>query len=108
MILRRGGAFVALALAALAFVPVALGSSDEPEDPDCVSVGVSNMVEGLRVIAYAGREIALGFEADQPGEGVGFVVYLAPSVCTGLGGIGMQASSGFALPPEEPSFPALP
>lgn len=102
--------FGALSLAILVFVvalPVAGASNDT--EANCVSVGLTDMVDKLRIIAYTGREIALGFGTDQPGEGIGFVVYVAPSVCTGLGGLSTQsASSQPPVPREIPSYPALP
>lgn len=109
MILRRFGAAIVLIAVLVASAPV-YAAGGEPEQPNCFSVGWTNMVDTLRVIAYAGREIALGFETDQPGEGVGFVLYLAPSVCTGVGGLsGIQSNTAANPPPAEiPSYPALP
>lgn len=105
MILRRFGA--ALLIALVLAVPAVPAAGEEPETPNCFSVGWTNMVDTLRIIAVAGREIALGFETDQPGEGLGFAVYVAPSVCTGLGGLPSMTAGTASVPPV-PSYPALP
>lgn len=73
-------AIMALAVVTLALVPLPVAAADE-----CVEVTTATFSEGMRVIANAGRQIALGFRSGDPGDGVAFVVIITPSVCSGLG-----------------------
>ena len=73
-------ALLALAVLALAMVPLPYAAAD-----DCVEVSTATFSEGMRIIANAGRNIALGFRSGDPGDGVAFVVIITPSVCSGFG-----------------------
>lgn len=80
-------ALFVLALFTLATLPMPLAAAD-----DCVEVSTATFSEGTRIIANAGRQLALGFRTASPGDGLGFVVIITPSVCSGfgLGGLGLE------------------
>ena len=95
------GALVVLALAFGASLPASADQSLEREidaEYNCVSVSYATFADSLRIIANGGREIALGFTLDEPGEGVGLVVYIAPEVCA--------SATGSGQPPLSPNEPA--
>lgn len=95
---------MALVVGGTILLPVTLGDDNVGS---CWSISVDRFADRLRVIATPGREIALGLTADSPGEGVGLVMYIAPSTCTGLGGVPPLTDSASAAS-GAPSYPALP
>lgn len=100
-----------LAIVTLAIVPLPQAAAD-----DCVEVSTTTFSEGLRVIANAGRQLALGFRSGEPGDGVGFVIIITPSVCSGFGlsGMGLEGVDPHHLAGEarntisDPTFLPLP
>lgn len=73
-------AFVILAILCAAIVPVPMASAGA-----CVDVDADTFSDTFRVIANTGNQIALGFRAPAPGDGVAFVVIITPSLCGGVG-----------------------
>ncbi|HUR68316.1 MAG TPA: hypothetical protein VM370_03655 [Candidatus Thermoplasmatota archaeon] len=102
-------AIVLAGIIALAIVPLPFAAAS-----DCVELDTATFANGLHVIANAGRQLALGFQSDTPGDGMSFVVIVTPSVCSGVGlGDGLDLSG---LAPEDvedvleqtPVYPLLP
>lgn len=81
-------AFVLAALLALTLLPVPQAAAS-----DCVEVLTQTYGDGLRVIANAGRQIAIGAQASTLGDGTRVVVVITPAVCGGLG-VGISDMSG--------------
>lgn len=73
---------------------------------DCITLEADSFSERLAVIAYGGRELALGVTAPDPGDGIALVAYITPSVCTGLGAP-VSAGRG-SVDTDVPRYPALP
>lgn len=102
---------LALAMLILAAAPVPLAGAGVA---DCVSVEAASFAERLAIIAHGGRQVALGFAAPAPGDGVSFVAYISPTLCTGVGlPSPISGTSGASLPtapatPDAPSYPGLP
>lgn len=93
------------ALVAFAIVSTALAQLPLAAASDCVELNTATFSEGFRVIANAGRQVALGFRSGTPGDGVAFVVIITPAVCTGLG---VSPSESSAVREQAPSFLPLP
>jgi len=69
---------LAVILVAALFTPTAQASG-------CIDVEYSTFGEGLGVIATTGRQLALGFVSDSPGDGLGFILIITPALCGGFG-----------------------
>lgn len=87
-------AIVLAALTMVAASPLAVA-----EGETCVSMYVQEYASGLSVIAETGSVIRLGFKSGTPGDGVGYVLEIAPSLCAGpgslpIGGLGQQSAQG--------------
>ena len=55
----------------------------------CLDVDHNYFGEGLRIIANSGRQLAFGIVSGDPGQGVGVIVIITPSLCGPLGvGVG--------------------
>lgn len=72
-------------LGVLAFLLIAATYSPTAAASGCIQVEYANFGSGLHVIADAGRELAFGVVTGYPGEGVGAVVIITPSLCAGVG-----------------------
>lgn len=72
-------------LGVLAFLLVAATYTPTAAASGCVQVEYANFGSGLHVIANSGREIALGLVSGYPGEGIGAILIITPSLCGGIG-----------------------
>ena len=81
-------ALFVLAIVTLAIIPLPQAAAG-----DCVEVNTTTFSEGLRVIANAGRQLALGIRSGEPGDGIGFVLIITPAVCSGFGIGGLSSDS---------------
>ena len=63
----------------------------------CLDVDYSYFGEGLRIIANSGRQLAFGIVSGDPGQGVGIIVIITPSLCGPLGiGVGTNGADPLA------------
>jgi len=68
------------AIVLVAFSPAA--SAGGPET--CIEMVFASFANGLAIIATTGDSIAFGFASGYPGDGVGYVAIITPSLCTGV------------------------
>lgn len=71
-----------LLITAVVLVGLSPVASAGPEA--CIEMILANYASGLRIIANTGDSIALGFASGYPGDGVGYVAIITPSLCTGI------------------------
>lgn len=71
-------AMVLAALVLVASSPLAYAAGDT-----CVAMRVQDYASGLSIVAQTGSVVALGFMSGAPGDGVGYVLYITPALCTG-------------------------
>lgn len=89
-----------LVLVAMSFTPQAAASG-------CIDVELRNFGSGLHVIADTGREIAFGFVTGYPGEGVGAVLIITPTLCGALDIGAIHASAPTLEPASTSADPML-
>lgn len=90
---------LALVLMVASFTPTAAASG-------CIEIAYTNFGDGLHIIADTGREIAFGFVTGYPGEGIGAVAIITPSLCGGFGvGAGWSDAKGLSGLPGETLAP---
>lgn len=87
-------AMIALAMLAVAFVPVPTAIAD-----DCVELNTAtfDIQEGLRLIANTGRQLTFGIRSGDPGDGLALILIVTPGVCSGFG----LTPGGLDFDPEE-------
>lgn len=93
-VLPRVMVFAALLVTATSPMAAANGADG------CWSMELDSYAPGLSIVAQTGSVIKLGFTSGAPGDGIGYVLVIAPALCTGgglpipIGGVGQQGAYG--------------
>lgn len=80
---------LALILFAATLTPTASASG-------CIEIEYRTFGSGLHVIANTGRQLAFGFVSNYPGEGLGAVAIITPTLCGGFG-VGYSTADGTSV-----------
>lgn len=95
MLMARGMVLTTLTLLMLALSSAPVQAGDNPEI-GCVNVTYANIGTGISVFVTLNNVIGFGIESDDPGDGFGAGVFIAPSLCT-TGSSGEPSSESTAM-----------
>lgn len=94
-----------LAILVAATLLVAAAPVDASGALDCVKVHRFNAGNSIGVRASPGREIEFALESTEPGDGLGLVALISPTLCAGIGVPSLKSAS---FDPSAPVYLPLP